>query len=169
MKKYLVVDLNANGIFQYIFINEYEDELKIITDIQEYKPKIFDECYDIILKIITEQDIDYLMLNRLNTNEIIYDKIKKNKFLFQKTISFCSNTKFHHEMILKYHEDLNNNKLGITSKNCDLIDFININKVISHIYLSDNGMMKLDRFISDKGRNILHLILTLYGCLLTKV
>jgi hypothetical protein len=165
MKKYLVVDLDIDSNFQYMTVKESEDDLKVLYDYQSIKVKNSQECYEIILKLMIKNDIDRLMINGIGVGIAIVDKLKQNLNLYNETI-ICYDSKLNnHNKILAYLNDLKNNKLALISNTYVLNDYININKINMNIYTSNEGLLKIDKLTDYDYRKILHLILTLYGCI----
>lgn len=168
MKKYLVVDLDVENNFQYMIVNEYEDDLKILYDYQSIKINDTQECYELIFKLMIKNDVDELMINGMGVEMAIVEKLKHNSSLYNKTI-ICHDSKLdNHNKILAYLNDLKNSKLALISNTYMLNDYINTNKVNMNIYTSGEGLLKIDKLTNCNYRKVLHLILTLYGCLLKK-
>ena len=166
MKKYLVVDVDIENNFQYMIVNKYEDGLKVLCDYQSIKVKHFQECYDIIFKLMIENDIDELMINGMGVEMVIVEKLKQNSSFYNKTI-ICHDSKINnHNKILAYLNDLKSSKLALISNTYMLNDYININKVNMNIYTSSEGFLKIDKLTDCNYRKVLHLILALYGCLI---
>ncbi len=170
MKKYLVVDSDVrNGFnFQYMIVDNYNG-LKIIHDFQELLVRDSKECYKIVLELSTKNKINYIMINRLGINEIIYELIKDNQYLSSITIGYLGSSSFNHNIIFKYIEDLQNNKLGITSSTNNFVNVINENLIRNLLYTTESGFLKIDKFTNNEDRKKLHLILALYGGLITKL
>jgi len=165
MKKYLVVDLDIDSNFQYMIVNEYEDNLKVLYDYQSIKVTHSQECYEIIFKLMIKNDIDELMIDGIGTGMGIIDKIEQNLSLYNKTI-ICRNFKLNnHNNILDYLNDLKNSKLALISNTYKLNDYIDVNKVYMNIYITCEGFYKINKLTDCDYREVLHLILTLYGCL----
>jgi hypothetical protein len=166
MKKYLVTDYDINNSFQYMIVKEYEDDLKLLYDYQSIKVTHSRECYEIILELMIKNDIDELMINNIGIVIAIVDELKQNLNLYNKTIICHNSILNNHNKILDYLNDLRNNKLALTSNTYILKDYINIDKInMSVIHTTNYGYLKIDKLVDYDYRKILHLILTLYGCL----
>lgn len=166
MKKYLVVDLDCNNNFQYLLVEKFDNGLKLLSDFQSIKVENSNECYDIIFKLMLKNDIDNLMIDKMGTGLLLLDKItEKNTDLLRKTLVCQFSQKGTHERLLNYYNDLFHDKLSICGNTYRFYNILSINNFDKYVYTSEGEYLKIDKFVDSEHRKVLHLLLTMYGCL----